>query len=168
MNSEEIAAALAEFDAAIAETTDTDAVWTALQTLCRQVIGARLFTIMTVDLVNEVARRAYTSHPQEYPTSGTKPVRYNDWFDVVHKERRTFVANTIADIAKIFPDHETIRSLGCGSVANIPVAVGGKMLGTVNCLDVEQHYTPERIALSRHLELPAKLAFLAAERAARA
>ncbi|MNY76956.1 hypothetical protein D3C86_2167130 [compost metagenome] len=67
----------------------------------------------------------------------------------------------------MFGDHETIWALGCGSVANIPVVVGGELLGTVNCLDVEHHYTPERVALSKHLELPAKLAFLAAARAAK-
>ncbi|MGF6177445.1 GAF domain-containing protein [Ensifer sp. 4252] len=164
MNSEQIAAALAEFDAAIAKDINADAVWGALQTLCRQVIGAKLFTIMTVDMVNEVARRAYTSHPEEYPTSGTKPIRYDSWFDIVHKAHQTFVANTIVDISKVFGDHETIWALGCGSVANIPVVVGGELLGTVNCLDVEHHYTPERVALSKHLELPAKLAFLAAAR----
>ena len=167
MNSEQIAAALAEFDAAIARETDVDAIWEALQTLCRQVIGAKLFTIMTVDMVNEVARRAYTSHAEEYPTSGTKPIRYDSWFDIVHKAHQTFVANTIVDISKVFGDHETIWALGCGSVANIPVVVGGELLGTVNCLDVEQHYTPERVALSKHLELPAKLAFLAASGAAK-
>jgi hypothetical protein len=164
MNSEQIAAALAEFDAAIAKTTDADAVWTALQTLSRQVIGAKLFTIMTVDMVNEVARRAYTSHPAEYPTSGTKPIRYDSWFDIVHKERRTFVANTIEDIAKVFPDYELIDSLGCRSVVNIPVEVGGVLLGTVNCLDVAHHYTAERVAASELLKMPARLAFLAAAR----
>jgi len=157
---EDIAAALAAFDETIANDAGKDAPWIALQTLTRAVIGAKLFTIMTVDMQNEVARREYTSDPASYPVSGTKPVHYDDWFDLVHLQRKPFIANTIADIAKVFPDHETIWSLGCGSVINIPVFVGGKLLGTVNCLDVEHHYTPERVEKSKLLAMPARLAFL--------
>jgi len=165
MTQDEIAVAIAEFDAAIAKESGADAPWLALQTLARKLIGAKLFTIMTVDMKNELARRAYTSDPVAYPTSGTKPILRDSWFDVVHGAHRSFVANTIADISTVFGDHETIWSLGCGSVINIPVLVGGELLGTVNCLDAEHHYTPERVERSRLLELPAKLAFLAAERA---
>jgi hypothetical protein len=161
MMNDEIEAALAAFDETIAGDGGKDAPWLALQTLARAVIGARLFTIMTVDIDAGLARREYTSDPVSYPASGTKPVHYDDWFDLVANQRQPFVANTIADIAKVFADHETIWSLGCGSVINMPVFVGGKLLGTVNCLDVEHHYTPERVALSKRLALPAKVAFLA-------
>ena len=164
MNKEEFAAALAAFDAVVANDARPDAPWVALETLARKVIGAKLFTTMVVDMKNEVARRAYTSDPMSYPSSGTKPIRYDSWFDIVHKERRSFVANTIEDIAKVFPDHELINSLGCQSVVNIPVEVGGELLGTVNCLDVAHHYTPERVAASELLKMPARLAFLAAAR----
>lgn len=164
MNAQDFAADLAAFDRAIANESGPDAPWIALETLTRKVVGAKLFTVMTVDMKNEVARRAYTSDPTSYPASGTKPIRYDSWFDIVHKERRSFVANTIEDIAKVFPDHELINSLGCQSVVNIPVEVGGELLGTVNCLDVAHHYTPERVAASELLKMPARLAFLAAAR----
>ena len=165
MNAQDFAADLAAFDRAIADDPGPDAPWIALETLARKVIGAKLFTVMTVDMKNEVARRAYTSDPVSYPASGTKPIRYDSWFDIVHKKRRSFVANTIEDIAGVFPDHELINSLGCQSVVNIPVEVGGELLGTVNCLDVAHHYTPERVAASELLKMPARLAFLAAARA---
>ncbi len=89
--------------------------------LVREVIGARLFTVMLSDMKAGLARRAYTSDPENYPASGTKPTHRNEWFDIVHGERRAFVANTIDDIAKVFPDHELIKSLGCESVINLPV-----------------------------------------------
>lgn len=155
---------LAAFDRAIANDTSPDAAWIALETLARKVIGAKLFTTMTVDMENELARRAYTSDPLSYPASGTKPIHYDSWFDIVHRDRKSFVANTIEDIAKVFPDYELIDSLGCQSVINIPVEVGGELLGTVNCLDVMDHYTPERVAASEVLKMPARLAFLAAAR----
>jgi GAF domain-containing protein len=120
---------------------------------------------MSVDMAAELARRAYTSDPANYPTSGTKPIRYDSWFDIVHKQRQYFVANTIEDIAKVFPDYELINSLGCQSVVNMPVVIGGELIGTVNMLDVEGHYTPERVQMIRDvLAVPAKLAALVAGR----
>lgn len=166
MNAQDVAAELAAFDRTIANDPAHDAPWIALEALARRIIGARLFTTMTVDMKNQLARRAYTSDPVSYPASGTKPIRYDAWFDIVHKERRSFVANTIEDIAKVFPDYELINSLGCQSVINIPVEVGGELLGTVNCLDVAHHYTVERVSASNLLKMPARLAFLAAARAA--
>lgn len=155
--------AIAQFDAAIGEAKGADEAFAALQKLTEQTVGVRLFTFMNVDMQAEVARRAYTSDPANYPTSGTKPIRYDSWFDIVHKERRYFVANTIADIAKVFPDYELIDSLGCQSVVNMPVVLGAELVGTVNMLNVEGYYTPERVAVIREvLAVPAKLAVLVA------
>ena len=155
--------AIARFDADIAEAKGADAAFSALQALVQATVGAKLFTYMTVDMAAEVARRAYTSDPKSYPTSGTKPIRYDSWFDIVHKERRYFVANTIIDIAKVFSDHELIDSLGCQSVVNMPVVLGGELVGTVNMLDVEGHYTPERVQVIREVvAVPAKLAAMVA------
>ena len=151
--------AVAQFDAAIANVKGADAAFGALQALVQATVGAKLFTFMTVDMEAEVARRAYTSDPSNYPTSGTKPIRYDSWFDIVHKERQYFVANTIADIAKVFPDYELINSLGCQSVVNMPVVIGGELVGTVNMLDVDGYYTPERVQAIRDvIAVPAKLA----------
>ena len=162
----EISAALAEFDAAIGAAQTADAAFAALQALTEIVVGVKLFTTMTMDIEQDVQRRAYTSDPANYPTSGTKPINYGPWFDIVHKERAFFIANTLADISKVFFDHELIGSLGCGSVVNLPVVLGGELVGTINMLHEEQYYTPERIALiAKHLSLPAKTAMLVALRA---
>ncbi len=111
----------ASFDHAISKAQKSNEVWKALEEFSGAVAGHKLFTIMAVDNAAGLARRAYTSHPHDYPVSGTKPIHRDQWFDIVHGERRSFVANTIADIAKVFPDFELIASLGCGSVMNLPV-----------------------------------------------
>ena len=95
--------ALAEFDGALSRAHTPDNAYAALQALAEKTVGVKLFTIMTVDMKAGLARRAYTSDPQSYPASGTKPIHFDDWFDIVHKQRRSFVANTLADIAKVFP-----------------------------------------------------------------
>jgi GAF domain-containing protein len=157
--------AIAMFDAAIAEAKGADQAFGALQALAQATVGTKLFTYMSVDMTAELARRAYTSDPANYPTSGTKPIRYDSWFDIVHKQRQYFVANTIEDIAKVFPDYELINSLGCQSVVNMPVVIGGELIGTVNMLDIEGHYTPERLQTIRDvLAVPAKLSALVAGR----
>ncbi len=157
--------AIAMFDAAIAEASGADQAFGALQALAEVTVGTKLFTYMSVDMAAELARRAYTSDPANYPTSGTKPIRYDSWFDIVHKQRQYFVANTIEDIANVFPDYELINSLGCQSVVNMPVVIGGELIGTVNMLDVEGHYTPERVQMIRDvLAVPAKLAAVVAGR----
>lgn len=136
----------ARFVAAVSEAKEADAGWKALAGLAGSVVGHKLFTVMTVDIPAGLVRRAYSNRPAEYPTSGTKPLLGNtgDWFETVFNQRRTFVANAIEDIAKVFPDHELIASLGCGSV--------------INLLDATGHYTPERVAAAEALlAIPARL-----------
>lgn len=163
MNAADISRALAGYERTVATTPGAHVAWAALQALAREIIGAKLFTIMTVDMEKELAGRVYSSDPVAYPVSGTKPIRYDSWFEVVHRQRQPFIANTIAEIAEVFPDHETIWSLGCGSVVNLPIEIGGKMVGTVNCLDAEHHYGEARVARLHHLLIPAKLSYMLAK-----
>ena len=154
---------LLEFDRAITRAIQPDECWKALQNLTATVAGFKLFTVMTVDMIHGVARRAYSSHPVDYPVSGTKPIQRNSWFDIVHGQQKLFVANTIADIAGVFPDHKRIWSLGCGSVVNLPVIIEGQLAATINMLHEEHYYNPARVELiERHLSLPARRACLAA------
>ena len=155
---------LARFYIEIAKNPDLQGCWKALQTLAGSVADFRLFTVMTVDLAAGFVCRAYSSHPVDYPVSGIKPIHFDSWFEIVHKQHRPFVANTIADIAKVFPDHEKIWSLGCGSVVNLPVIIEGQLAATVNMLHEEHYYDRVRVDLiERHLTGPAQQACLAAE-----
>ncbi|WEK06685.1 MAG: GAF domain-containing protein [Candidatus Devosia phytovorans] len=157
--------ALAQFNAEIALAKGQDAAFNALQTLVQSVVGAKLFTVMIVDMEKEESSRAFTSHPVDYPTSGTKPLNYGPWFDLVHKQRAYYVANTIEDISKLLFDYELINALGCQSIVNMPVFLGDEMLGSVNMLNVEGYFTEERVQVIRDvLEIPAKLAMAVALR----
>jgi len=114
-------------------------------------LGTRLFTVTTQDETAGLARRAYTSHPVEYPVSGTKPLTRDGWYDFCIGGRQTFVANTTPEFARYFFDHELITSLGLGSCINIPIVHGAEVLGTVNLLAEEHHFTPERLAAYHRL-----------------
>lgn len=155
---------LARFTADLAAAADGQSAQEALHRLACALVGARLFTVMRVDLELGVASRSYTSDPTSYPTSGTKPMEPNPWFEIVGERHETFVANTLAEIAGVFPDHALIGSLGCGSVVNLPVLRAGRLVGTINLLDVAGHYTPARVVtIETDLKLPAMAALLAAD-----
>ena len=138
---------IAQTSQLIEASSTAEECWHALQTLYASSVGFKLFTVMTVDMKNQLARRAYSSNIEAYPISGIKPIHYDAWFDVVHRQKRSFVANTIKAIAAVFPDHEKIWSLGCGSVVNLPLIVDAELVATVNILHAEQHYSPERVAI---------------------
>jgi hypothetical protein len=152
-----------KFDHLIKDAETPAKCWRALQNYVDAQVGAKLFTVMTVDMERLLAQRVYTNDPIAYPLSGTKPITLDRWFDIVHRQQKMFVANTIAEIADVFPDHEKIWSLGCGSVVNLPVIIEGELAATINFLHEEHYYKPERIRLiSSQLSEPAKLAYLRA------
>jgi hypothetical protein len=153
----------ADFVQHISMAENAVAVWTALEVLSSKLEGHRLFTVTTVDMQAELARRVYSSHPAEYPVTGTKPIHRDAWFEIVHGQQRSFAANTIDDIAKVFPDFELIKSLGCGSVLNLPVVLRNELVATVNLLNVENHYDEDRVRmLETTLALPARLCWVLA------
>ena len=119
-------------------------IFDALHDDCHRV-GTLLFTISVLDMAADLARRAYTSHPAQYPTAGTKPITRDGWYDHVIAGRQPFVANTPAEFARYFFDHALITSLGLGSCMNIPVVNDtGQVAGTVNLLAAAGHFTQTR------------------------
>jgi GAF domain-containing protein len=156
------------FLAALAAPGQPGAILAALQSIFREDIGAKLFTVMTFDARTGMSQRVHSSHPEEYPVAGAKPLSVGLWSRTVIEERRTFIANTIEAIAEVFPDFELIRSLGCESVVNLPIVYDGGVIGTINVLDGAGHYTPERVAKIERLAPFASIALLAARLASAA
>lgn len=156
--------ALKQFEQALSEAKDATAAYDALCALTKATVGAKLFTVMTADMSAMLARRSYTDDPVNYPTSGTKPIEIDRWFEIVHGRHETFVANTLGEIDQVFPDAELIGKLGCASVINLPVILAGEMVATINILHEEGYYIPERVALAQDiLTLPAMAVLALAE-----
>ena len=132
----------------------------ALESLVHETVGIKLFTLMKIDRTRGVARRTFSNQPQAYPTSGEKPLEDNAWTEQVQVRKETFVANSIEEIAAVFSDYELIQSLGCESCINVPVVIGGSVVGTLNCLHEADHYTAERVAAAESLKQAGALAFL--------
>lgn len=145
---------------ALADTDQPLAIFKALEKLADDTLGVKLFTLMTIDHSRGVARRRYSNQPSAYPTCGEKPVQQNSWTEQVQDRHELFVANSIEEIAAVFPDYELIQSLGCESCLNLPIVIDGTVIGTVNCLHEAGHYTKARIAAAHTLKQPGALAFL--------
>lgn len=114
-------------------------------------LGTILFTVTSLDPAAGVSRRAYSSHPQDYPVEGTKPLTHDAWYDHCIARAQPFVANTPDGFRAHFFDHALITSLGLGSACNLPLAADSGpqadvVTATVNLLAEEGHFTPERLA----------------------
>ncbi|RMA42268.1 GAF domain-containing protein [Rhodophyticola porphyridii] len=153
---------MTDLTAAFAASDQPSASFDALARLVEETVGARLFTLLEIDHARGVARRSYSNMPEAYPVSGEKEIELNRWSETVSGRHETFVANSIEEIAEVFPDHALIQSLGCESCINVPVVVGGRVIGTLNCLHAAGHYTPEKVAAAETLKLPGAAAFLLA------
>lgn len=146
-------------DALASYTTERD-VGLALHRLAIATVGVRLFTMTADNPAGGYVRRVYSSDETAYPLLGTKPIVFDDTYRRMTEERFVYVANSIEAMRPDFPDLDLIVSLGCGSAINLPIVAGGEMLGSVNLLDAEGWYTPERIEAAKRLTVPALACFL--------
>lgn len=151
------------FSQTIAHSVELERVYKALEILCKKIVGVHLFTIMSNEPNDGLSERLYTNMPEAYPVSGTKPYNRTRWSQITLEQQQIFVANTIEEIAVVFDDYEKIQSLGCESVINIPIVVGDKVLGTINCLHEKNYYTAERIEAAKQLAEPGALCLLLAK-----
>ena len=102
----------AKFVDAVFPARESSSSWKALEDLTKSEVGHRLFTVTLVDMAAGLARRAYSNHPAEYP--GTKPIHRDARSEIVHSEKRNFVANSIEDIAEVFPTTPSSHLWGAG------------------------------------------------------
>lgn len=145
----------------LAETGSTDQIFAGLEAWVQQDVGAVIYSCSTFDLASGKSRRIQTNLPDIYPVSGLKDIVPNTWTAQVLGARKAFVANTLDEIALVFPDHPIIKSLGCGAVVNMPIFLAGRFMGTVNVLHEAGYYTESRVAALRALRPAAMLAFAA-------
>lgn len=121
--------------------------------------GVVLFTALQWQPSSQSLKRLFTSHPEAYPSGGAKNGSTTDgadggepssdvsalWLDTVIKRKQIFYAADDESTAAVFSDMDLIRSLGCGSVINLPVLSGGQVVGVLAVLAPEGTYTPASV-----------------------
>lgn len=133
----------------------------AVHTLAQALVGSKLTTMTVFNHAKDYVRRVYSSNEAAYPVMGTKPMVRDAAFEAMQSERKIYTANSVEVMRPDFPDIDKIVALGCGAAINMPVAVGGQLIGTLNLLEAEGRYDPVRLEAVPTLILPASLAFLA-------
>ena len=113
--------------------------------LIKRLIGHKLITFTVIDKSKQYVERIYTNNSRAYPLLGTKPVPRNKWSKTVIRDKKNFLGKNKKDIKKLFFDHDTIFSLGCGSIINFTVKFKNIPIGTINVLDKEYRYSQEDI-----------------------
>lgn len=106
-----------------------------------RLVGHKLFTLMVIDKSEKYVERVYSNNKKIYPLLGTKPIPKNAWTKRVLVEKKEYIGTNFKQIKKLFFDYETIKSLGCGSIINLPVINNNRVLGTLNILHKENYYT---------------------------
>ncbi|MDR3471655.1 MAG: hypothetical protein P4M09_08200 [Devosia sp.] len=114
--------------------------------LLEEAIGSKLTTATIFDVAGMRLRRVYTENGEAYPVGGYKPIPANKWTDTLIGRHEVYTALTIEAIAEDFFDWQLIHSLGCESIANLPIVVGGQTIGAFNLLHDAGYYTAERLA----------------------
>ncbi len=143
---------------ALAQAKEPADVYRAVERLVAHGPGAKLFTLLVLTQDGQAVQRVYSSNEQAYPLAGQKRMGPTPWGDLVLTRRQTFLGRNAEDIRWAFPDHELIASLGLASAINIPIVAMGRVLGTLNALDVAGHYSDSDVqvmqAISPVLAVP--------------
>ena len=119
---------------ALAQAGQPHALFFALDRAMGATLGHRLFTVLRYHPEAQESERLYTNQGAAYPVGGRKAVRPTPSTARVFGEKRPYIGRTAADIRASFADAETILSLGCESVLNLPVVFAGRVRGTINLL----------------------------------
>lgn len=118
-----------------------------LARVCAGLVGWKLFTVLAIDHRQRLARRFYTSDPASYPIGGAKSFYGSELGATAFTDGRAFIARDHQELTRVFPDHELISRLGCGAALNVPVRHHGRVVGSVNILDVPNSYSESDAAL---------------------
>lgn len=151
----------AAFAASLAQGADQPQIaYGALHVLADQLVGTKLFTILELDHKAGFMRRLYSDNTQLYPVPGADPIGDSVWERTIIGKRQPLVLNTAKELGAVLPEYPKLAALGCHSMLNLPIVVCGLSIGTLNMLNDEGHFTPERVAQAYSLTAAAATCLL--------
>lgn len=114
----------------------------------RKAVGVTLFTVSVIADDGASMARVYTTHPDVYPVGGKKTLAGDTnpvWLEQVLKGQQPFLGADKEAVRAFFFDSETIESLGCGAIVNVPVVSSGRIIGSMNFLAPEGSYDQDSV-----------------------
>ncbi|AEI80939.1 hypothetical protein GAF [Cupriavidus necator N-1] len=99
-----------------------------------EMLGPGLLTINAWYADAAQIERLWSSSTTAYPVGGRKTKGDSPWKRQLLERGEVFVGEGDAALAEVFDDIDTIRSLGCRAVVNVPLCHAGRVIGTFNYL----------------------------------
>ena len=119
--------------------------------LCGRAFDNQLFTAMRFHAAQMEVERLHSTLPDSYPVSGRKLKRDTEWGKKVLIDREVNLGFGAADIRWAFSDHETILGLGLNAVLNVPIALNGSVLGTINYLRGDPAFSSREVEIAEQV-----------------
>lgn len=145
------AAYLAPVSLALGATDGPAPVFAAAADAFQAEVGFRLLTVSRLDADADAGAtmvRAWSSCPAVFPVGGRKPVDNANaaWAETIMRDRRPLVCDDPAALRRFFFDHADLAALDCGAGINLPVVLGGQVIGVVNVFHQAHWFTQERVS----------------------
>lgn len=115
--------------------------WKSLETALVPLICNGLFTVLSVQYDSGLVRRMYSNNEQVYACGGSKSLMESPWAELVIRQEKVFVANSLEDMRWAFADHEVLFGIGCTTAINVPIRQGSNIAWTVNILRGSPNFT---------------------------
>lgn len=118
-------------------------------------IGYHLLTASYIIAAENVAVRIYSSLPQLYPVGGRQIADDgSDWQQGMQRGE-CFIANQPSEFGEHFTHLNEIVEQGFGAVANMPVIIEGKLIGSLNLLHKTGAYANRQAIVEAFLSMQA-------------
>ncbi|MCY1266602.1 hypothetical protein D9M68_136430 [compost metagenome] len=111
-------------------------------------------------------RRIFSTVPKAYPVGGWKHLGGSEWASHVLQQQKVLIASGDAALARYFPDHALLRSLGTRTLINLPVVVCRQTVGAFAFLCGQEAVDAEAVAAVQKLVPSAAAVFIMAGDAA--
>lgn len=147
---------------ALARVADPGAALAHIETARHALLGPGLLTVNLVSARPADAdgafqlRRAWSSHPADYPVGGGKRKPPTPWTQQLLARGEVFVGEGEGALAAAFDDASRILAMGLRSVINVPLLVAGECRATFNVLGPNPRWSPRQVAAVRLLALLAR------------
>lgn len=110
----------------------------------RRLTGCDVVTVLFYDQARGLARRLFSSRPEQFAADGAKPLAGAAWAEFVIRNGQPLISDGSDTIEKVFQDHEAIIALGIKGIVNFPILEDGRCLGSVNCLYLDRPGHPDQ------------------------
>jgi GAF domain-containing protein len=126
----------------------SDALFKLLSSRLDQEVGYELLTLLAPGDGGTRLIRPYSSNPEQFPVADADPVQDTRWFRQLFVAKRPVVANDEASIAEWLPDFDP-KDLGYASLLNLPIVIGGEVVGLINMMGRRHLFDDSRVEAAR-------------------